>query len=331
MTKEPTSRQFLLHLKTQYPQLLYKPLFSLSASTGEDAVFSHLEVVKALASQLGFGFWTSADPQMLVILLMGDLAPKQNKGKEKEGETPLVQVKLGRYVVLIELLKALQSVASVQTKKPESALRTSLEALESKFGAMLIAEERDRSLPSWYRALVCKLFMAIRTITRSVKISKWQQLVLKWYTEAERPNEAAESTILDIYKKLSSKAERQKALDEAGNNPASIGPSAGKQATSKKSSNWTEAGPGLEDLTLSSSCATLLVAIQACLSNESWLDLLPHVWHRCDSAAKDAPAVSALEYKEINADSSQTTFLLMKCAELLPEALRDVILDDLYK
>jgi len=73
---------------------------------------------------------------MVAIVLMGNTGV--NKGKGKEGETPQLVVKLGRYAVLVQLLKALGAMD--RSAKVESRLKTFAEQLESRVAVMLEAE-----------------------------------------------------------------------------------------------------------------------------------------------------------------------------------------------
>lgn len=161
-------RPFLAFLSTAHPQLLYKPLFSLSASTQPSSILPHLRTMIALSDLLGPSrFWTHADPQMMVIVLMGGAAPKASKGKGKEGERGIINVRLGRYAVLLELVKALGSIDGPAASG--SRLRLFVDAIELRLGAMLEAEEKEDALPNWYRALMCLLFLRLRTITMSLR------------------------------------------------------------------------------------------------------------------------------------------------------------------
>jgi hypothetical protein len=97
-----------------------------------------LKLVLALSEMLGPGrFWTDADPQMVAIVLMGN-AGTTNKGKGKEGEIPRLAVKLGRYAVLVQLLKALDKLDS--PAKVENRLKNFAEQLESRIAVNLEAE-----------------------------------------------------------------------------------------------------------------------------------------------------------------------------------------------
>jgi hypothetical protein len=73
---------------------------------------------------------------MVAIVLMGNASIA--KGKAKEGQTPRLTVKLGRYAVLIQLLKALDKLDP--GAKIENRLKSFAEQLESSLAVMLEAE-----------------------------------------------------------------------------------------------------------------------------------------------------------------------------------------------
>jgi hypothetical protein len=104
---------------------------------------------------------------MVVIVLMGNVSPKVPKGKGKEGERESINVKLGRYAVLIEFLRALRAVEK-QTGSG-TKLRAFAEGVEARLGAMLELEEKAGALPPWYKGLICSLFLRLRTITTSLR------------------------------------------------------------------------------------------------------------------------------------------------------------------
>lgn len=74
---------------------------------------------------------------MVTIVLMGNTG-SANKGKGKEGQIPRLAVKLGRYAVLVQLLKALDML--VPAAKVESRLKVFAEQLESRVSVLLEAE-----------------------------------------------------------------------------------------------------------------------------------------------------------------------------------------------
>ncbi|ORY29522.1 hypothetical protein BCR39DRAFT_531954 [Naematelia encephala] len=283
-------RPFLLYLVKSHPQLLYKPLFSLSASTSATSLSARLNVVRTISTIVGASiFWTRADPQMVVIVLMGDVVPKESKGKGKEGERRIVNVKLGRYAVLAELITALHDV-NVHGKGSDG-FKGFAEILEQRLGSKLDAEEKEASLPSGYRNLMCALFEAMRLKTMSLRRSAWQKLVLRWFVEAESESET--DAQLDILKTV------QKATvvaDSKGGSP------------SVKDVSELELPPYRCNL------ASLLVIVHACLSNDDWTTSMPHFWDRLGREGQNTKAL---------------VFLLMKCAEIIPAQLQKLVTSEL--
>lgn len=130
------AKDFLLRLAKFHPQLYYKPLFALAAATLPSTASEHLRTVRTLTKITGTTtFWLTADPQMICIVLMGDAGQAKSKGKGKEGEAELVNVRIGRYAVLVEFLLALGEVTG--GAKAGSRLRDFLDGLESKLGQMI--------------------------------------------------------------------------------------------------------------------------------------------------------------------------------------------------
>lgn len=153
------ARNFLRHLQSNHPQLLYKSLFACAAAVSPPTLGPSLKLVLALSEILGHDrFWTDADPQMVAIVLMGNAST--SKGKGKEGQTPRLVVKLGRYAVLFQLLKALGTLESAA--KIENRLKGFAEQMESRLAVMLEAEVSlltlysERLLMSRRRMLSCR-------------------------------------------------------------------------------------------------------------------------------------------------------------------------------
>ena len=78
---------------------------------------------------------------MVAIVLMGDVAPKQSKGKAKDGERAVGTIKLGRYAVLLQLVEAFADVE--ESAGSGTRLRGFVEAIESRLGMMIEAEVSD--------------------------------------------------------------------------------------------------------------------------------------------------------------------------------------------
>ncbi|WWC68739.1 uncharacterized protein I206_102673 [Kwoniella pini CBS 10737] len=286
------ARPFLTWLTKSHPQLFYKPLFSCSASTSASSIIPHLKVVKALSDLIGPAkFWTQADPQMVVIVLMGDAAPKEPKGKGKEGEKGTVNVKLGRYAVLISLIEALDKID--ESAGSGTRLRTYLESIEARLGVFLEAEERDGRLPDGYKGLMCQLLFRMRVMTTSIKRSTWLRSVLVWFSELAasdpyRNTEVkADDEQLDILKVLHQGLEAntdetsEKVTPNIGSPPSKWTGDSKKRNTANLLSEKQRA---IFDSSLAKVLPFLLVTVHAAFSMEDWENILPKLWYYYDSS-----------------------------------------------
>lgn len=287
---DPALVTFLNWLASWHPQLFYKPLFSTAAATHKASLAGPLQVVINLQRIVGPDrFWTQADPQMVMVVLVGNvsLQPAKGKGKAESEDLPTVNVKLGRYAVLVELILAL----SARKLPSSSGMKDFLTQLETKLAAVLEMEEVGGPHPQGYLALLCQLFERLRFSSAWVKRTIATRLLVKWFTGGKdvlHPTigSAAEGTQLRILHSL-------------------------------YTTEFAAFGPERQDVlnrTVERALSSALVTVQASMSKDDWLKLLPVLWAR---------------YGVMGQPTEQLTFLLMKCAEQLPEAVRSIVTRDL--
>jgi len=151
-------------------------------------------------------------------------------------------------------------------------------------------------LPSWYRALLCRLFYTFRAITLSIRKyvcylayspsaltyrTSWQRLIIHWLTSA-RPADAKDESAAIL---RATYAMLHSFSDHTERPPHSINPT-------RRDTVGPVAVKEYEDLrlSLSTTAASLLVAIHACLSKDDWTVLLPHLWFLAEPNA-NAPNI----------------------------------------
>ncbi|GMK58259.1 hypothetical protein CspeluHIS016_0502910 [Cutaneotrichosporon spelunceum] len=249
----PEARAFLTWLSTAQPNLFYKPLFACAAATQGETLAKPLRVVAALAEQLGADvFWTDADPQMVAIVL-GDMSSTKAK---RNARGAVVNVKLGRYALLLELLVSLQGLKGPQ-------LATFAQSLETRLGAMLELEESRSVLPTVYRSLVAQLIHTLRLGSGLIKRTSTIRLAVQWYTSSSwrTASSGTETSQIDVLTQLY-KSDTEVAT----------------KSTSRIACLKTS---------LSEVLPALFVTTQASLASEDWAALLPVVWERY--AGRDVP------------------------------------------
>nr|ODN85180.1 hypothetical protein L203_05132 [Cryptococcus depauperatus CBS 7841] len=301
-------------LSTTYPQILYKPLFTLSASTQTKSLSSSLHLVHILSSLIGSTrFWITS-PQMVTIVLMGDAPLRPNKMKVKEEPKLIHKVRLGRWAVAVELILAIEAGTKEEGKK----WRSFGEALESRLATLIDAEinvlaEDHETLPDEYKALICRLLLCLRMKTLSVKKPPWLELLLSWFVnmpleKSHKEESDIVKSLCTVYTDLFLQLTSNKHSSNSATNPFSTFTSQNHiQFTSD--SRLSILTQSFEDVATS-----LLVVVHSCLAIDNWERLVPFLWRW---------------YGTRTSARKEVGFLLEKCAEMVPTSLRLVIISDL--
>ena len=279
----PDIETFLLFLQHRHPRLFYKALFSLSASVSSVTLAQHRRIVHTTASIVGPDkYWLNADPQMVVIVLMGDTAPKPNKGKSKEGTTQNVNVRLGRYACLVELIEALVEPALGSPKPKDKHTRAFVDAIENRLGPMLVAEEKDSTYPDLYRTLLASLFYRFRAISQSVRKSSWQHMIIRWFLEP--PADSRTQLVAEINGAYGS-LHKDKPSGTRVSGTMQLRQSTQVSITSKTSK-------AILDTPFLQAVERLLMIIHAAFSTSDWNSLVYPLWSRFTTGDNDAKSVS---------------------------------------
>ncbi|AUB27882.1 hypothetical protein CKF44_01613 [Cryptococcus neoformans] len=303
----------LSYLSQFHPQILYKPLFALSASTQENTLLPSLLQVTAFTDILSPSRFWLTDPQMVTIVLMGDARPKVSKGKGKEGEKSVRDIRLGRWAVAVEFILAFKEISEVEGKNSdEKKWKAFGDELEGRLAAFLEAEEKDGALPAGYRALICQVLWTLRFKTQSAKRAPWTKQLVSWFIDTSRyiiPSEEEQATkyLRAMYSTF---------FPEIIPSDQSIGqPIVLPFSTPHTSANFNHEAR-IEILTrgIEEVLPSLLVLAHDSLSTQDWETILPFLWAWYGTKASAT--------REIG-------FLLEKCAEMIPAQLRSIIISDL--
>ncbi|ESK89667.1 unc-80-like protein [Moniliophthora roreri MCA 2997] len=199
-TPERTLTSLLDNISRLYPQIFYKPLFSLAASSKEIAVANHLCSLVGIARWLP-DFWVR-DAEMIAVAVMSDLS---GKGKN-QSSSPVSERKefavasLGQSVILVEIISKIQKARkereipalSSQHSISESMLVELIKfalALEARLALLIEAKEKTSLVPLSQRLLFTMLFREIRLLTRSLKSAKWLPRFVSWFIQYHKERE----------------------------------------------------------------------------------------------------------------------------------------------
>lgn len=92
----------------KYPQVFYKPLFSLAAASKEVTAGNNLAVITLLSRFLD-DFWTR-DSEMMAVALFGGGAAAPNTPAMNGGLIAWGTARLGQCVILVELISCLRDL-----------------------------------------------------------------------------------------------------------------------------------------------------------------------------------------------------------------------------
>ncbi|KAI0659698.1 hypothetical protein C8Q70DRAFT_914754 [Cubamyces menziesii] len=315
------------------PKAFFKPVFTCAASMKELTVANQLCALYVIA-RFYPGLWTH-DPEMVSIALMTDPGSR-SASTTQDGQPAKSKARFGQMVLMAELIHHLRQAR--QTKDPVVLAATAkfAFALEARIALLLAAKEQNTVIPASQRLLFCLLFRECRLSTRSLKPAIWLASVVNWtssysWGDAVDPEEEAdEEEIHATLSKIAALYEQAKAGIGSGGKRRTtvVGGSSfetqGIRKSLKGGSDDSSKEVFGDRLTMLRSVMEkqksigleLLVTVSGLLSSNDLVRLAPMLWYRhLDDTATHVVA--------------PTCFLVMQCAERLPDEFTGMIHDDL--
>ncbi|OSC98071.1 hypothetical protein PYCCODRAFT_1375895 [Trametes coccinea BRFM310] len=325
---------FLESMAATCPKAFFKPVFTCAASMKELTIANQLCGLYAI-SRFYPGLWTH-DAEMMSIALMTDPKTARTATSEQGGEASKGKARYGQLVLVVELLQHLKQVRQLRDPALLALTAKFAIALETRIGMLLAAKEQHTSAPASQRLLFSVLFRECRLLTKSLKPAPWLQSVVNWnasysfHDSSDLEEEEDEEEILATLNKVQALYEQAK---------TGIG-SGGKRRTTFAGSSTTDmhqprrsSKGGVEDPSKEtfgdrlmllrslvekqkSTGLELLVTVSGLLGPNDYVRLAPVLW-----------------YKHLNDTATHvvapTCFLIMQCAERIPEEFTGLIGDDL--
>ncbi|CDO70971.1 hypothetical protein BN946_scf184830.g2 [Trametes cinnabarina] len=303
---------FLESIAATSPKAFFKPLFTCAASVKELTIANQLCGLYAIA-RFYPALWTH-DAEMMSVALMIDPKATRAATRESGGAVTKGKARFGQLILVVELIHHLKQVR--QTRDP--------------------ALEQNTLVPASQRLLFSALFRECRLLTRSLKPAAWLPSVVNWnaaysfHGASDLEEEEDEEEILATLNKVQALYEQAK---------VGIG-SGGKRRTTFVTSptpdpqqpKRTSKG-GVEDASQEtfgdrilflrslvekqeSTGLELLVTVSGLLASVDYVRLAPVLWYK--HLGDTATHVVA-----------PTCFLIMQCAERIPDEFTSLISDDL--
>lgn len=321
-------------LSHMYPQLFYKPFFSCAASSQEFTIVNHLCTL-AIHSKFIGDYW-NRDAEMMCVALLSDAGAEKETMTSMVGNTPWGVARLGQLVLLLELIGKIQAVRRIKESSPGSdrALMGTTKfvaTLESRLNILLDVKERSTFIAPSQRMLFCILFREIRLLNRSLKPAPWLHRTISWFvdfctdydlggkleSEVNESTERIQGLYLAAQEGVRENYQRRSTmlLSAASKSPA---PPPNKEGFDLASS-FAQHKVLIDSLSkgFASRAMKLFVTMSSLLVDEDYRRLGPLIWEH-----------GLVDHIDTSATAS-ACFLLMQCAEKVPEDLLAVMEVDL--
>ncbi|KAI8972849.1 hypothetical protein BD414DRAFT_559591 [Trametes punicea] len=330
---------FLESIAVACPKAFFKPVFTCAASMKDLTIANQLCALYAVA-RFYPGMWTH-DPEMMSVALMTD--PVARSDPTSQGRTTAKgKARYGQLVLTVELTEHLKQARQTRDSTTVSPSRRIFATakfvflLEARIGVLLSAKEQQTLIPASQRLLFSALFRECRLLTRSLKPAAWLQSAVEWtsscsiHSDTDPEEELDEEEVLTTLTKLQALYEQAKAgIGDGGKRRTTVvtSPSLDLQQSKRLSKRGADDntkdifGDRLQMLRSlierqKSTGLELLVTVSGMLSPNDYMRLAPVLWHKhLDNAATHVVA--------------PTCFLIMQCAERIPDEFTGLIGDDL--
>ncbi|KAH8829295.1 hypothetical protein DL96DRAFT_1597550 [Flagelloscypha sp. PMI_526] len=328
----PKLGSFFAAVSQTHPQIFYKPLFSCAASTKDVTVANHLSVLAGM-SRYFEGLWTQ-NAEMICVALTSDTKSAATVDAAGVG---WARARLGQTVLLIEMISQVQGVRHAKertnTSNDEAIFANQSKffaSLDSKLGILLDAKEKNARLAPSQRLLYLVLFREIRLLTKVTKRPSWLPQTIAWFRDFHVDDEVAEYTTEEIKEAVSQVGALFGAavdgIQATSHRRSTLALSKTAQTTfmqkdesetglasffTRKESLFTSLRRGFARKALK-----LFVAMAMMLNSNELKKIGPLVWDQHLDEADDPSAIAA------------ASFLMMQCAERVPDDLAALIVVD---
>ncbi|KAH9852273.1 hypothetical protein C2E23DRAFT_921858 [Lenzites betulinus] len=329
---------FLHGAAIECPKAFFKPVFNCAVSMKDLTIANQLCALYSVA-RFYPALWTH-DPQMMAVALMTD--PTSRAGTlEQEGAPAKAKARFGQLILTVELIQYLRQVRKMTDPVVVSDLYMWLAKsakfamwFENRMGILISAKEQHTVIPPSQRLLFCALLRECRLLSRSLKPASWLPSVVNWtssysfHGEGDSDEESDEEEVAATLRKLSAIYEQAKSGIGGGGKRRTtvVGQSASDSHQTKRISRIEDLSKevfGDRIVTLrglaereKSTGLELLVTVSGLLVPDDYLRIAPILWYRhMDDHATHVVA--------------STSFLVMQCAEKIPDEFTGLINDDL--
>ncbi|KAF9928463.1 hypothetical protein FBU30_002365 [Linnemannia zychae] len=344
--------KLLLQLSIIHRAAFFKPMIACVASDSTQFVTNYLCILSCLEKHIGLVDLYMKDADMICVIVMTDIGHERpRRGSQTQG---LIwgSCTVGQCVIILEFIYAIKRLASSGDNYDIEVGKMFLIDLERKLGMHLISKEKKILVPRPIRVLLCMIFYEIRMLCKTIHRPGWLPRILDWALNQQANAEGGSAhggpygisetmrlRIKHIYSNVDGLVDERKdryTLKIANRSSAVVRPSktisnidvqrtvindstrstdqyfkAGGTAQSKRIAR-------ISDIRLDETVAvlTLLITVHSAIHVSEYLQLIDPLWSIY--CLESGPKVA-----------SSAAFLFVKCADVAPKAIHNIISRDL--
>ncbi|KAG0253183.1 hypothetical protein BG011_006509, partial [Mortierella polycephala] len=350
---EPSERlsQLLLQLSVMHRAAFFKPMIACVASDSTQFVTDYLCILSCLETHMGLVDLYMKDADMICVITMTDVGPERPRLDSQTQVLKWGSCTVGQCVVILEFIYAIKRLSRSGDNHQVEIGKMFLIDLERKLGLYLVSKEKRILVPRPLRVLLCLVFYEIRMLCKTIHRPGWMSRILDWAINHNLPSEAGNTQgtpngfsdtmrlrIKHIYNSVdgligehkdrnrdtrqvfNSIAATSRAIPSLSNKqPATLDASkrTGGSIAKKKVPRSLRLGR-LPDIQMDETVAVLklLITVHSAIHASEYLQLIEPLWN-----------IYCIESRPNIASSA--AFLFVKCADIAPKAIYDLVIRDL--
>ncbi|OAQ29570.1 hypothetical protein K457DRAFT_32202 [Linnemannia elongata AG-77] len=353
---EPNERLsgLLLQLSVVHRASFFKPMIACVASDSTQFVADYLCILSCLETHMGLVDLYMRDADMICVIAMTDVGherPRRDSQAQAQG-LKWGSCTVGQCIIVLEFIYAIKRLASSGDNYEIEVGKMFLIDLERKLGMYLITKEKKILVPRPIRVMLCMIFYEIRMLCKTIHRPGWLPRILDWALNQQATAEGGSAQggphgisetmrlrIKHIYSNVDGLVGERKdryTLKIDNRSASTLKPSrtessvgarrASTNESNRASNQYMKANATLQpkrivrmpDIRLDETVAvlTLLITVHSAIHVSEYLQLIDPLWNIY--CLESGPKVA-----------SSAAFLFVKCADVAPKAIHNIISRDL--
>ncbi|KAG0296788.1 hypothetical protein BGZ96_008516 [Linnemannia gamsii] len=351
---EPNERlsRLLLQLSVVHRASFFKPMIACVASDSTQFVADYLCILSCLETHMGLVDLYMRDADMICVITMTDVGHERPR-RDSQGQAPGLKwgsCTVGQCIIVLEFIYAIKRLASSGDNYDIEVGKMFLIDLERKLGMYLISKEKKILVPRPIRVMLCMIFYEIRMLCKTIHRPGWLPRILDWALNQQATAEGGSAQggphgisetmrlrIKHIYSNVDGLRKDRYTLKivnrstlhlKSSRTESSVGARRASTNESNRASNqYIKASATLQpkrivrmpDIRLDETVAvlTLLITVHSAIHVSEYLQLIDPLWNIY--CLESGPKVA-----------SSAAFLFVKCADVAPKAIHNIISRDLH-